>query len=139
MKDKIKDLADELGAKTGMTDIELAVESLAKKLITNLNITYEEADITFTFKVKALDMETQVKMEQIAFNTDAERKRFVVQQCVTEPKLSMQTINKMPQGMIDSIVATTNVLAFSCKTQMDLFKESPEPSRVDTSGESVKQ
>jgi len=139
MKDKLKELANELSSKTGKTEIELAIDALSEKLVTNLNVTYEEIDTTFIFKVKALDMGTQIKMEQINFPTNAERKRFIVQQCVIEPKLNMQTINKMPEGMIDSIVATANVLAFSCKTQMDLSKDSPNPSWEDTSGESVRQ
>ena len=137
MKDKLAELVDDLGAKTGKSDIELAIDALADKLVTKLNVTYEEIDATFTFKVKALDMETQITMEQINFPTNAERKRFLVQQCVVEPKLTMASINKMPDGMIDSIVATANVLAFSCKTQMVRFNDSPEPSRVDTSGASV--
>lgn len=140
MKERLEELAKEIGNKSSEeTSDEMfkAIEMLNNDLVTDLTIEYPEIEAKFEFKVKAVDLETQILLEQINFETAAERKRFIVQKCVISPKLSVSIINKMPMGMIDAIVATVNVLAFSCTTRVDLSVDLPSPLRVESSGEYV--
>jgi len=137
-KDKLDDLAGELGTNLVDDDLNAAIEALSKDLISTLTITYEELNTKFVFKVKPMDLATQIKLETIEFPTRGERNRFVVHQCVVEPKLNFDTISKMPKGMVDSITVFANSLAFSHQTRVQL-SSLPEALSENTSGKSVGQ
>ena len=119
-KEKLDKLSEELGIDTPNEDICKAIDMLSEELISVITIKYEEINKEFTFKVKPIDLSTQIKMETIQFPTQAEKDRFIVHQCVIEPKLTPSVINKMPKGMVTSIVVFANSLAFFHQTRVQL-------------------
>ena len=141
LKDQLTDLGEELGAISDETksDVVMAVEALSQQLTQDLEISFPELNLNFEFTVKAIDVKTQIQLEQLSFQSDYERKRFIANKCIVKPKLTPFILDKFTISMLDTIVGLANALSFSFQTRVEPLTPSHTPLSENGSGTSAKQ
>ena len=101
------------------------LQSILNAKATQVNIIYEDIDVTVSFIVKPLTVAIQMELEM--FPTSLEKYRHLISRLVTtvdKKPLSYKEIDIMPYGMQKALSDIVEEIAFSHQTERKKLKDS---------------